>query len=149
MVTVEHDEEWFNILKLRIEEKRLKNWAGCLVGPEPGDLVEAPSTSDPDHYSSGGIKNVNFKNYASAIDVYPDEYFDVVMVDGRSRPACLKHAAPKLKKGGLLVLDNADRAYYIGEAIKRILKEYTLLLSVKGASPYCETFTQTNIWKKN
>lgn len=148
VITVEHDAEWFHLLKRRIDEIQLKNWIGCLVEPERGNLVESPSTSNPDHYSSGGIGEVNFKKYASSIDAYPNEYFDVVLVDGRSRPACIKHAVPKLKKGGLIILDNADRSYYIGAAIKEILKEYSLLLSVKGASPYGEIFTQTNIWKK-
>jgi hypothetical protein len=110
--------------------------------------VESPSASDPDHYSSGGTKDVNYKNYASLIDYYPDEYFDIVLVDGRSRPACIKHAAPKLKKGGLMVLDNADRSYYLGSEVRKILSQYSLLLSTKGVSPYCLFFTQTNIWEK-
>lgn len=148
VVTVEHDAEWFLFLKQQIEEKQLKNWVGCLVDPEPGNLVESPNASNPDHYSSGGIGEVNFRKYASSIDSYPDEYFDVILIDGRSRPACIIHAAPKVKKGGLIILDNADRSYYVGSAIKEILKEYSLVLSGKGASPYVNFFTQTNIWKR-
>lgn len=148
LVTVEHDAKWFLQLKQLVADKQLVNWAGRLVEPERGDLQEPPDASNPDHYSSGGTKGVNYKNYASSIDAYPDEYFDIVLVDGRSRPACLKHAVPKLKKGGLLVLDNADRTYYLGPAVMKILSEYSLVLSTKGASPYVAFFTQTNIWKK-
>jgi hypothetical protein len=149
VVTVEHDAEWFHLLKQLIEDKKLENWIGRLVAPEQGNLVETPSASEPDHYSSGGTnKGVNYKKYVSYIDSYPNEYFDIVLVDGRSRPACIKHAAPKLKKGGLMVLDNADRSYYLGSAVKEILGEYSLVLSTKGASPYVDFFTQTNIWKK-
>ncbi len=148
VVTVEHDAEWFLLLTQRVEDKQLKNWVGCLVEPEHGDLVESPNASNPDHYSSGGVGDVNFRKYVSSIDSYPNEYFDFVLVDGRSRPACIKHAVPKLKKGGLIVLDNADRSYYVGSEIKKIMKEYSLLLSEKGPSPYAPFFTQTNIWGK-
>lgn len=148
VVTVEHDANWYLQLKRLVEDKHLANWTGRLAEPETGDLLESPSASNPDHYSSGGTKGVNYRKYASLIDSYPDEYFDVVLVDGRSRPACIKHAAPKLKKGGLLVLDNADRAYYLGPAVKKMLGEYSPVLSAKGASPYVTFFTQTNIWQK-
>ena len=148
VVTIEHDAEWFHLLKQLVEDKKLENWVGRLVEPEQGNLVEAPSASDPDHYSSEDNKGVNYKEYASLIDTYPNEYFDIVLVDGRSRPACIKHAAPKLKKGGLMVLDNADRSYYLGSPVRKILSDYSLVLSTKGASPYVSSFTQTNIWKK-
>lgn len=148
VVTVEHDAEWFLLLKKLVEDKHLENWVGWLVEPEQGKLVESPSASNPDHYSSDEAKVVNYQKYASLIDSYPDGYFDIILIDGRSRPACIKHAVPKLKKGGLLVLDNADRAYYLGPAVKKMLGEYSLVLSTKGASPYVTCFTQTNIWKK-
>lgn len=148
VVTVEHDAEWFLTLKKLVEEKQLGNWGGRLVLPEHGHLVETPSASNPDHYASAEPKDVNYRDYASLIDSYPDEYFDIVLVDGRSRPACIKHAAPKLRKGGLMVLDNADRSYYFGPAVEEILAVYSLALSTKGASPYHPLFTQTNIWKK-
>lgn len=148
VVTVEHDAEWFILLKKLIEDKQITNWVGYLVEPERGDLVESPCVSNPDHYSSGGVGDFNFRKYVSSIDSYPDEYFDIILVDGRSRPACIKHAVPKLKKGGLIILDNADRSYYNGPEIKKILNEYALVLSEKGASPYVQFFTQTNIWKK-
>jgi predicted O-methyltransferase YrrM len=148
VVTVEHDAAWFFLLKKLVEDKQLNHWVGRLVEPEQGELVESPSASNPDHYSSDEAKDVNYKKYASLIDSYPDDYFDIVLVDGRSRPACIKHAAPKLRKGGLIVLDNADRSYYLGSSVKEILSEYSLVLSTKGASPYVPFFTQTNIWKK-
>lgn len=148
VVTVEHDAKWFLLLKQLVEGKRLDNWVGRLIEPEEGDLVKSPSPSNPDHYSSGGAKDVNFRKYASSIDSYPDEYFDIILIDGRSRPACIKHAAPKLRNGGLIVLDNADRSYYLSSMVKTILGEYSLVLSTMGASPYVPFFTQTNIWRK-
>jgi SAM-dependent methyltransferase len=47
--------------------------------------------------------------YTAPIARFPDRHFDLVVVVGLFRPACLGPAAAKLKPGGLLVLDNADR----------------------------------------
>lgn len=73
----------------------------------------------PEHYSipeyesqDSGFDGWNFKNYARAIDRYPNEYFDLVAVDGRARSACMKHGVPKVKPGGILLLDDAERHHY-------------------------------------
>lgn len=50
--------------------------------------------------------------YVEAVEDYADETFDVVVVDGKERPACLLAAATKVRRGGLLVLDDADRSEY-------------------------------------
>jgi len=47
--------------------------------------------------------------YVAPIARFPDRHFDLVVVDGLFRGDCLGAAAAKLKPGGLLVLDNADR----------------------------------------
>ena len=148
VVTVEHDADWFSLLKRSIESKHVTNWKGHLIEPGTRTLLSAPDDSNPDHYSSRGMPGFNFLNYASLIDAYPDSYFDIILIDGRARPACIKHAASKLKMGGLMVLDNADRAYYVGPKIKEVLKSYSLKLSRMSASPYVSFFTQTNIWQK-
>ena len=41
---------------------------------------------------------------------YPDDTFDVVVVDGRERVRCFQHSVAKVKPGGLLILDDVDRA---------------------------------------
>lgn len=40
------------------------------------------------------------------------DYFDLILVDGRNRSGCIKHAIRILKPGGTLMLDNAERTYY-------------------------------------
>lgn len=45
--------------------------------------------------------------YARAIEESPDG-FDVIVIDGRWREACVRHALPCLRTGGLVILDNAD-----------------------------------------
>jgi predicted O-methyltransferase YrrM len=72
---------------------------------------------DPQWYeaicSSAAARNVDYRlaqgaDYARQIGEFPDEYFDFVLVDGEFREACLRAAAPKVRRGGLLILDNAD-----------------------------------------
>lgn len=81
------------------------------------------------------------------IKKFPDNYFDIVLVDGRSRPSCLFHSLNKVKKGGLLVLDNAEREYYLCKGIIDKNK-YKLILSLNSALISNSVFTQTNIYSK-
>jgi hypothetical protein len=41
------------------------------------------------------------KKYADFINQYPDQYFDVIIVDGINRNSCLKNSLNKLKNDGL------------------------------------------------
>jgi hypothetical protein len=51
----------------------------------------------------------NAGDYVAAIDQFRDNTFDIVIVDGLHRPQCLRRGAPKVKPGGLLILDDTDR----------------------------------------
>lgn len=50
--------------------------------------------------------------YYGICDEFPQEYFHLILIDGRDRVECIKHAIPKLKHGGILMLDNSERLYY-------------------------------------
>jgi predicted O-methyltransferase YrrM len=47
--------------------------------------------------------------YAAIADEMADESLDFALVDGQMRLRCLERVIPKLKPGGLLVLDGANR----------------------------------------
>lgn len=47
--------------------------------------------------------------YANQIDLCKVESLDWVLVDGKIRLTCMQRAMEKLKPGGLLILDNANR----------------------------------------
>ncbi len=147
VVTVEHDTNWFRDMSAAIHKKGITNWNGNLVTAEEGGTG---AIGDPDAYVSDdeNFKGKNFKKYASFIDQFENESFDIIIVDGRARPSCTKHALPKLKKGGWLIIDNSDRDYYF-IAFKEILStHYDLVSNQKGPAPYCTWFTQTGIWRK-
>jgi hypothetical protein len=122
-VSVEHDAGWFDQVRARVPvgaqvDLRLvppeRDAAGCVLDP-----------SDPDSYRSGdaALRTCSFHRYVSQIDEFPDEAFDIVFIDGRARPSCIKHSVPKVRRGGLLVLDNADREYYL-QGTSALLREY-------------------------
>lgn len=113
--SIEHNAEWFNKVKSVIKKEEIKNVDYRLFSPF-FDLHNAGKKCDnPLYYLScmEEFKSFNFENYVRSIDQFPDFYFDLVIVDGRARPSCIKHAIPKIKKGGVLLVDNADREYYL------------------------------------
>lgn len=150
VVTVEHNKDWFAILSKMVQEKNYKNWRGSFHLAEKGDLVSNPEKGNPDHYSSGDAesKGFNYKAYVTHIDQFADGYFDFVLVDGRSRSSCIKHSVSKLKKGGFLILDNSDRAYYYDGLKEIFTKHFEVVSDNFGASPYSNEFTKTSIWIK-
>lgn len=50
--------------------------------------------------------------YGTVCENYPDEFFDLILVDGRDRVNCIMHSIRVLKKGGILMLDDAHRRRY-------------------------------------
>ncbi len=46
--------------------------------------------------------------YSNIICTYDDEYFDFILVDGGPRDLCALNSIEKLKRGGMLVIDNLN-----------------------------------------
>ncbi len=148
--TVEHNKEWFAILSKIISKQGNKNWSGNFIEGQLGNYTSDPDIANPEHYSSDDFNsiNMNYYNYVTAIDSFEDNYFDVILVDGRSRPSCIKHSVSKLKNGGLLILDNSDRDYYLKLLVNELKSRFVTIIDEMGASPYSREFTKTSIWKK-
>jgi len=47
--------------------------------------------------------------YADVANSYPDQFFNFALVDGRLRHVCIDKVLPKLRVGGMLILDNSER----------------------------------------
>ncbi len=113
--SVDHDELWYNKVQAIIEQKQIKNITYKLFKPEPLVSSTPSECGNPANFLScmGEFNGLSFENYVRSIDQFSDHYFDLVIVDGRARPSCIKHAMTKVKQGGVLLLDNADRSYYL------------------------------------
>jgi hypothetical protein len=109
VTSVEHDPVWHD----RIRRLLPPDVDYRLVVPELIGTTGSPA--DPEAYRSddAAFEGFSFERYARQIDSAPDLGLDIVLVDGRARPSCIQQALPKVASGGLLILDNADRSYYV------------------------------------
>jgi hypothetical protein len=55
--------------------------------------------------------------YVGSIEL-PGQSFDVVVIDGQWREACVSPAIARLKPGGFIILDNADRDHDAADALR-------------------------------
>jgi predicted O-methyltransferase YrrM len=58
-----------------------------------------------------GFAGQDFSAYVAAIDSVTGS-FDVIVIDGRAREACLAAAVGRLAPGGVIVFDNVERRRY-------------------------------------
>jgi Methyltransferase domain len=75
-----------------------------IVEPKPSDSPRVPSNKE-------GHAGLDFADYVAAIDAVSGS-FDLVVVDGRAREACLRAAVPRLAHHGIMVYDNSARRRY-------------------------------------
>lgn len=145
VVSIEHDRKWYEMMKTILPNT--ENITYMLIEPEESDMGSIlTDPSDPDCYLSSDSNKHSYYKYASIIDQYENNYFDVVLVDGRARPSCLKHAVNKIKTGGLLILDNSDRDYYLNKT-SRYLNDFQRDIYA-GAVPLLTQFSETSIFKR-
>lgn len=83
-----------------------------------------------------GHSGLDFESYVGAID---DELgsFDLVVIDGRAREACLEAAVGRLAPDGMIVFDNSRRRRY-REAISRSGLQERVLRGLTPSLPYPE-----------
>jgi predicted O-methyltransferase YrrM len=104
VVAVEHDLQWAQTVR------------GLLPADADVDLrtvAATPATGAPGEVRSAkaGATELDFQRYVGTIDEVGGT-FDVIVVDGRAREACLVRALPHLAPDGLLVFDNVERRRY-------------------------------------
>lgn len=109
VVTVEHDSAWAERVLFHLATRKVANVQLLHI---PGQHSTPVRRSDAELFTSKTCPNLWFEHYVKAICAYPDEYFDVICVDGRARPGCLFYARRKLKMGGAIVFDNSERERY-------------------------------------
>lgn len=107
IISIEHDPTWYQEVADSIEKRRYKNIALRLVPSIEAENINPWYTSAVKKYTGR-----SFEAYIEAIDMYPDSFFDVVVVDGRARPGCIRQSLAKIRRGGYLVLDDSERGKY-------------------------------------
>jgi hypothetical protein len=145
-VSIEHDGQWYERLKKLLKGDSRIDYR--FVPPEQRGDVQSPDFADPDLFLSSDrdYSGVDFRKYVTQIDEFPDEFFDVVLVDGRARPSCVKRSYRKVKLGGVLVLDNSDREYYLRRTID-LLSGFTRI-DFRGPTPGSHVFSETSVFTR-
>jgi hypothetical protein len=128
LISVEHDPAWYARVQARIPREAMIDYR----------LVPAHAAGVPD--------DERLQAYVAQIDHCADHSLDLVLVDGLARTACLRRAAPKVRPGGLLVLDNSDRPAYTA-TLGASLAAYQALV-LRGACPCVPLFSQTTIYQR-
>jgi SAM-dependent methyltransferase len=96
LYSVEHSPGWYNRVRDQLERAKLMHKVNYHLALNSGHIGNDFAAPD-DH------------PYLRAMAEMPDDHFDFVLVDGIMRLSCLRLSVRKLKPGGILILDNADR----------------------------------------
>ena len=93
LLTVEHDAAWHARTREQLSALGVADRVDYRLIPAEGDQMAEP----PDH------------PYAMVADEFDDGSLDFAIADGQMRLRCAERAVAKLKPGGLLVVDGANR----------------------------------------
>lgn len=88
LTSVEHDRRWHTIVQGQLQKQGIQNVSYHLIELE---------------------NDTGSGQYIHAIDAVADAQLDFVIVDGRLRGECALAALGKLRPGGILLIDNAER----------------------------------------
>ncbi|HEV2395265.1 MAG TPA: hypothetical protein VG146_23190 [Verrucomicrobiae bacterium] len=149
IVSTEHDPAWAAKVRETLAQRGVRNIRLELVEPEPAlaGLVDDPADPALCLSSAECYRGKSFRNYVSRIDSWPDSYFDFILVDGRARPSCITRAAPKLRRGGWLLLDNTEREHY-HRAAAALRPPAWRKRDFSGPGPYLNFFWRTWAWHR-
>ena len=123
LITVEHDEFWYRQVSSALSGEGISNCEYVLCKPE----------------------GERWDSYVSVIERYPDDSFDLVIVDGRARPDCMRHAFSKIRAGGYLLLDDSERQEY--RSAESMLNGYKRT-DFGGLCAYTLLRSKTTVWQK-
>jgi SAM-dependent methyltransferase len=93
LITIEADRTWYEEIRKRLREADLLARTDYRHIPCELEEIDEPA-SHP---------------YADVAAEFPDGSFDFCLVDGHIRATCFRSVLRKIKPGGLLALDNANR----------------------------------------
>jgi predicted O-methyltransferase YrrM len=100
--SVEHHRAFGEMIQQRLAGT---SWATLtIVEPEPSSAPVVGSAKE-------GHGQLDFARYVAHVDAVGGA-FDLIVIDGRAREACLTAARPHLAPGGLIVFDNTMRRRY-------------------------------------
>ncbi len=101
VISVEHDMQWGK----QVEDLVLQNYPSTTLN------VILPNCSGSIKSKKKGFENYFFDDYVKSIRKFNGK-FDLIIIDGRAREACLSEAIKKLSKDGYILFDDTKRKRY-------------------------------------
>jgi len=116
--SIEDNADWFNLVSNKLRAKSISN---VTLKLHPFDF-----------------KNPAGFEHSQYLNAIPDEKFDVIVVDGseewtRIRPVCFEKAQNRIKKNGIIVVDDSWRYPEIRQ--RHAAKRFQIFQSVGPARP--------------
>lgn len=96
LTSVEHSAAWFDLVRADLDQHGIGNVDYRLV---PLDHPE--SEPEREHYE-------RWPRYVDVLETIPNDSLDLVVVDGQYRTTCIRACSPKLRPGGLLLVDDIN-----------------------------------------
>ena len=135
LYSVEHNEEWYHLINEKLTGLNCSNVDyRFVVQNDKSDYVD--EVFDLEEKRDFEIRR-DYVNYFRALNDIRDHSLDFAIVDGRARTECCHEILPKIKKGGILILDNSERKRY--ELVFEQLKDYEMYETTNG-------LTNTTFW---
>lgn len=131
LTSIEHQQQWYEIVVKRMKALKISNVDYQFIPPEksmaPIDdtLLQSLGSLEKDFHVRS-----EYQEYFTRIARYPHNHFDFILVDGRARVECAMLAIPRLKPGGIFVLDNSDRMRY--RPIFHALRQWKMVNTTTG-----------------
>lgn len=145
-VSIEHDSGWFKLLNSKIGKEENLKYRLVLPGKIAPLKKDEWDYTNPLLYLTSETNDLSYKDYVQQIEAFPDNYFDIVLIDGRARPSCLYQSFTKVKPNGLIILDNADREYYLSNT-SQYLKNFKRI-DFYSVAPTQDANSLTSIFQK-
>lgn len=132
ITSIEHNNVWYDIVKSKLQQRGLTNVDYHFIPSATPEEEKNEYTFYNDYHLTEKDFQIRkeYHSYFSFVKNYPDNHFDFIMVDGRARVECCLNAIPKLKPGGIFVLDNSDRKRY--EPVFKVLSGWKKINTTTG-----------------
>ena len=130
--STEHDKDWYDLMQSRIAA--YPNIRLSCVQPDASLNDNRLYHSQKENYA-----DKSFERYVHAIN-QTGQIYDLIIIDGRARTACLQVAQSCLAKDGMIVFDNTKRTRY-DQAIRKSGLEASHFRGMTPSLPYPDKTT--------
>ena len=96
LTSIEHSAAWHSQVRTDLQRQQIRNVDYQLIPLDHPEVEPERSAYDP------------LPTYVAILDSFADQSLDLVIVDGHYRTTCIRSCLPKLKPGGLLLVDDVD-----------------------------------------